>query len=269
MPSSLRAGSAVGLVLALALAAGASGCDPTPAEFTPGELGRVEFQYTSNTDIGSVPCFTDCGLDWPMMAGSSERIRLRGWFRMPAVVASSSDPRVFTVLSQATQCGSSPCPDGEILQRAYNFQVQAIAAGEAELSLRTSDGSLFDQVKLQVGVPDRLYIVRQIRKSNNSTAAGEVSSIDLELYGAAGENGGSDSEAPVWVRARDEHGRPLMNSYGITKRIDNETVAGTSPVFAYTDATAAQFDIVPRAIGSTVLNLSAGTVSLSVPINVR
>ena len=76
----------------IALALFAAGCQSELSPYTAGELGRLNFEYLSGGSLLPHPCGIVCGLDWPMMVGPLEKIMLKGWYRMPAVIATRSDP---------------------------------------------------------------------------------------------------------------------------------------------------------------------------------
>lgn len=267
--------------LAVALVAGCAGI-PTDVG-TPGELGRVEFQYHSGNGF-SVGGDFHPALDRAMMVGTTEILGVGlGWQRLPALSALTDNPDVIAVVDQRVQCmcagtvlqactAATQCPSDE-LYRNYAFTVEARGSGSTVLSLRDSNGQVYDRTTVSAEAAASLELQQLFRTDDyGGVEARAVTSVDVDMYGASGNNGGFGAEAPLWLRARDADGRYLVASFGVDTVVDDANVASAS--FLVGQPTASSFDLVPHQVGETTLVLtvpreSADRLALRLPVVVH
>lgn len=141
------------MLLASALAVA---CEPQGS--TTGDLGRVEFSYGAS-------CLAGCGLERPLLAGSTERIDVSGPGDAADIQVRSSRPEVATfVLSRSCSCArqsgnaaevhsvspDAACADGWEKECQNAILVSAHAPGDTELGLIRADGQLLDQATIRV-----------------------------------------------------------------------------------------------------------------------
>ena len=257
-----------------------TGC--APGEMPAGEPELVRLQYLSGNGF-SVGGDVHPALDRAMMAGTRELIgpaAVGQWLRLPALAAASTDETVFEVTNQTVQCmcagqviqgclATTTCETAD-LYRHYEFEVAAHAPGDADFVLHDVTGAVFDATTLSVRAPAELVVERLLRSNPNqpsSVTATAVSTLPLELFGSAGNNGGTGAEAPVWVRPRDASGAWLVASTGIGSVISNGTVAEV--VHRTDDGMPSSYAVQPRALGQTKLRASVGSIQVDVDISVH
>lgn len=137
-----------------------AGCGFELGEDTTGDRGRLEFSYTEE-------CLFGCSVRQPMMAGSTEEIRVTGKrVRRGEVTVESSNESVLTFVGER-RCDEDTC--------SALVDVTAHAPGEAELIVRDTDGDLVDRVTIEVRAPASFDIEASVETSANFTAGTEFS----------------------------------------------------------------------------------------------
>ena len=175
---------------------GAVACDASPPDATLGERGQVQFSYRRS-------CFYGCPLLQPLLAGTREEISLSSRGSGEGVTAQSSDDDVasFTLLRTCfCQLGKQEDDRIEVAEDARcsgsrskvceaNVQVRAQAAGEAELELRDTDGTLIDRAVVHVreAASARFWDDQGHNVESLQLSKGEGRELSLKLYDDEGQ----------------------------------------------------------------------------------
>lgn len=269
--------------LVLALLVGCVGTESNGEPQTQGDFGRVQFQYASGNGF-SVGGDYHAGLDRAMMVGTTEQISVGGgWHRLPALTATTETSDIVAVVDQRVQCmcdgtiletctAATVCPSSE-LYRHYDFTVEARGSGTTELTLRDASGELFDRTTVSAGEAARLELEQLFRTDDyGSVEARVVTTVNIDLYGTSGNNGGFGAEAPVWLRVRDASGDYLVASSGVDTVVGDDSVVTASVLVGHPSASSVE--LVPHKQGQTTLVMSvprqsANRMALQVPVYVH
>lgn len=251
----------------VAIAFAASACGALP-ESTTGELGNIELAVQSGGQRGlGDECWLDCGINWPLLAGTVERLSIVDDDRVPPLTAASTNPGVFEVETSLHTCchksgGSGGCREGDHYDAClaeggeprwqHSFVVTAVDRGSAKLELRTTDGSLLDRFSFDVRRADRLALEVH-EEDDGGWGYSAVSTLAL-----AGRH------RDIRVVAYDADDNRLLASGGITMSIADPTIA------AFYGETATHEDpyveVWPLARGSVMLEAEAFGATLRVPV---
>lgn len=251
--------------VAFALLVGCTGTGTDGDSDTPGDLGRVRFQYNSGNGF-SVGGDYHPALDRAMMVGTTEIIGLGlGWQRLPALAATTDNSDVVAIVDQRVQCmcnGSvllactvaTQCPSSD-LYRNYQFTVETRGAGSTELTLKDGSGQVYDRTTVSSHEAASLELQQLFRTDDaGGVVARSVATVDIDLYGASGNNGGFGAEAPIWLRVRDASGHYLVASSGVDTAVADDSVV--TAAFLTGNPSTSSFELVPRTQGQTTLVMS-------------
>jgi len=208
---------------------------------TPGSHGNATFSYAS--------CLFGCGTDQPMMLGTDEGIAVSG-DSIPALVATSSAPDVVAVESISRECcdanqscqtidSGDLCPSGDKTS-SFVVRVRTEAVGSSDLTLRQTDGTVWDAVTLFVERPTSLALTCD-------DAPGPVS---LRVNDACGLG---------WT-AKDQDGRELMATTGVLLTSADPTIAAFGQFLGEPTGST---EGVQGFLGSTIVGLSPGTTTVT------
>lgn len=243
-----------------------AGCDVELGDTTMGELGQVEFAYSSN-------CLFGCTLDHPLLPGTSARISVSEPGDVPGLEASTTPADIATaVVEQSCYCersgdgwaeGASVGPDDScetgFTKRCDNdIVVTAHAPGDCQLELRTPEGGLLvDRTTLFVRNPRSAWF-------EHFGAGGEASSVaDIQLLVGQRE--------AVRVRLEDDEGRAMLVTGSVEWTISDGSVAGFPQWLGApldTIVTDDIADVQAVAPGSAVLTMRAGGLEHSATLHV-
>jgi hypothetical protein len=225
-------------------------------DVTRGEKGNARFQYTF--------CMHECGLEHPMMHGTTEAITVEA-AAIPELTITSSAPDVVTVLNanpkpqccSTTSIGScrdlvfaDKCATNEALK--LGIDIAATSPGSAEIILtRNDDGTVFDQVTTTVAEPAVIELSGE--KDNKLTM-----SHGVNLFAE-------------WT-IKDANGNELMSTSGVNLSTSDASVVSFKATWISSDtssidATATLSTIDPRNPGDAII--TATTAGLSTPILVH
>lgn len=239
-----------------------AGCDVELGESTLGELGRVEFSYTSS-------CLFGCSLDRALLPDTSGFISVSDSGDLPGTLASCTAPEIATArVEQSCRCerggddwaeGTSIgpeeiCPEGFEKGCDNVIELSTHAEGDTTLELRhPADGSLIDRVAVHVRQPRSAWLEQD----------GAVLSTASPLRLTVGQSDG------VVVRMEDEQGSALLVTGNVTWTISDGEVAGFPQwIGAPVDALVTD-DIVSIqgvGVGETVVSVRTGDFELSTPL---
>jgi hypothetical protein len=110
----------------------------TPSNSTRGDMDRVDFSYHES-------CLLGCGLDQAVLTDSKERIAVTGRGDDASISVGSSNPKVATFLV-VRSCNESECNN--------DIVVKTHSAGDAKLTLYSSNGELLDSATIHVRTAD-------------------------------------------------------------------------------------------------------------------
>jgi hypothetical protein len=178
-----------------------AGCDqPESVDGTQGELGRVSFTYSQG-------CFFGCPLDQPLLTGTRQSINVTGPGDDQGVVAESSDRHVVDfALERSCFCErkddsnvhveiavDATCKDIYQKHCDNTLRVQAVAQGDATLSLNDAHGASLDRVPVLVRDVDRASFfvtypdrLGQVEEEAVTLDVGDKVAVEVELYDATG-----------------------------------------------------------------------------------
>lgn len=204
---------------------GLSGCFSL-GDSTSGELDQIEFSYSTN-------CILGCALDQPLMAGTTETLRLKGDAVTSDITVSSSAPEIARFRLVA---------DDDIISR----NVEMVTRAPGQVSLQVHRGSeLLDQVTFSVREP------RAIRfEIVDDASHAEAKSLTLKV----GES------AAVVARVTDVLGEELLADSGLVWSVDSGTIATLPEWTSESSAMQAGGIISVRGVepGETTLRIKAG-----------
>jgi hypothetical protein len=247
-----------------AAALGSSGCDVEIGESTLGELGRVEFSYTSS-------CLFGCGLHRPLLPDSIGRISVSDPGDVDGLMVACQDAAVATAtVERSCSCVRSgdgwatgapvaadeACTDGFDKRCDNVVELAAHGAGSTGLELyQPGDGALIDRVTIHVREPHVAWL------ESDGVAVAPGAPVRLQV-------GQSDG---IRVVMHDAEGRPLLVTGGVTWSIDDGQIAGFTQWFGGPTDRVETDDIVSvdglRA-GATELSVQAARFDVAFPLRV-
>jgi len=242
----------------------AAGCDIELGESTLGDLGEVEFSYTSG-------CFFGCSLDRPLLPGTVGRISVSDAGDAAGVLASCAESGIATasvVRSCVCERGGdgwaegAPVEPDEACEQGFDkrcdnvIELAAHAPGDATLELhQPSDGELIDRVTVLVRQPNSAWL------ENDGVSLPAGSPLLLRV-------GQSDG---VRVLMEDRDGRQLLVTGGVTWTISDPQIAGFPQWLgdpAHELVTDHIVSIEGLAAGDAAISIRAGDFELASPLRV-
>jgi hypothetical protein len=240
---------------------------------TYGELGNATSVVKTEDPGFGVECFSpSCGLEWPLMSGTTEIVSFTPLVgeRLPLVQPSSTDGSVLGVsLDLKTFCnrenGNSEkvgdhydecLAEGGMPIYSQLFTLTGGAEGDAVLELRTKDGGLYERFPIAVRKAARLEVQLRGYTDNGSTSGPEYASVDQITLTATHEY--------IRAIAFDSDGQRLFATRGLTLEVRDPSIAK----FYGEDARIDSFygELWPMNRGSVALDVRAPTASTSTTI---
>jgi hypothetical protein len=244
-----------------------AGCDQAESvDGTQGELGRVSFTYSQG-------CFFGCPLDQPLLTGTRQAINVTGPGDDEGVAAESSDRDVVDFALERS-CFCERKDDSRVhveiavdakCQAIYQkhcdntLRVQAVAQGDATLTLTDARGDTLDRVPVLVHDVDRASFfvtypdrLGQVEEEAVTLGVGDKVAVEVELY--------------------DEAGRKLLAPEGVTWRVADAHMAAVSGFLtgSHNEVKAGLgIDLEALAPGETDLSLDVPGSKVALPLHVR
>jgi hypothetical protein len=230
---------------------------------TRGQEDRVEFHYQRS-------CFFGCPLEQPLLAGTRERIALSDRGDVAGLQVSSSDSELARfAVERECHCArggdsnarvmiaeDGDCDHGWDKHCDNSVLVEALQAGEPELTLRGADDTLIDRVELRIAEPERARFMATLPER---LGAIEVTDVDL----AAGES------AEVELTLYDEHGRELLAPEGIEWHMGDPEVATVHGFLVGGGEVSAGLDVRVMAVAEGETTLAIDVPGFSAELAVR
>lgn len=253
-----------GLLVVSAAGAAVLGCDVEIGESTLGELGRVDFSYTSR-------CLFGCSLERPLLPGTVGRISVSDAGDVAGLRASCAESEIATASVERT-CWCERGGDGwaegapvevdeacpaDFSKRCDNVvELAAHGAGDTTLALYDpADGELIDRVTVLVREPHRAWF----------ESGGVPVAAQTPIVLGVGRSDG------VQVHLQDQQGRPLLVTGNVTWTISNPTVAGFPQWFGGPAHELVTDDIVSiegLSAGDAKVSIHAGAFGITTPLHV-
>jgi hypothetical protein len=241
---------------------------------TPGALHQANFAYSSGA------CLFGCTVDPPMMVGSTGTIVVSG-DHLPDELRVHADPTgvlAASVVRERSCCVSqgngtscAPIGDNDVctaeLSTTFTLTVHLLAAGKAPLQVFDAQGALVDFVMVEAKEPAVLAV--SCAPISGGAADAPLDTITL----------GVGDRCDISVEARDEAGRALRaTDDGFTLAIDDPKVSVLRPSLVLVDLedpsvsdvlAASSGQLIARAAGTTMVNVTAGKLTRAVPVEVK
>ena len=241
---------------------------------TPGALRQANFAYSSGA------CLFGCTVDQPMMVGSTGTILVTGdglpdELRVHAdatgVLATSVTRERSCCVNHGNSSSCSTIGDNDVctadLSTTFVLTVHLLKAGKAPLQVFDAQGALLDFVIVEAKDPAVLAV--SCAPVSGGTTDAPLDTIHL----------GVGERCDLSVEARDEAGQALRaTDDGFTLSIDDAKVSVLRPSFDFIDLedpsvsdvlAASSGQLLARAAGATMVNVTAGSLKRALPIEVK
>lgn len=249
--------------LAAVLGLGAGGCSLKLGDSTSGEIGRVNFAYTTD-------CLFGCSMNRSLIIGSHATISVSGVGNDSGVTAASGAPAVASFkVERACWCDQSgdaststydvgqkqSCPAGWSKDCQNTIDVTALGTGDAELELNDATGNLIDRTPVHVRAP------KSASFEQDFSSAG---AFQVEVH----------ESTTILARFTDADGRDMIATDGVTWSLGDPSVAELSPTALFSSPVASpaelgnEVELTGARTGKTQLELRVGALTRSVPVTV-